>query len=146
MLLGLALSALATGHSVQAVSPSDASQIVITEAGVARRTEASKVIYCDDIAWRVSWRSDDQGELSELDIAYFAGEQGILLRNASEELADRVSNLDTLSASCNPEATTSETRSKLLLFATDKQTGEPLLGQLVITSGGRGHTWYFSAR
>jgi len=135
----------ADGRSSAQVS-GDENTIAFIGHGVARKVEATKKFFCADVQWQVSWKSDAKGSVIDAEIVYFFNDRRIVLRNASEVVREKLRNLDSVSASCDPARDGRLTVSELGLFATDKETSERLLGQLRFNHETSEAKWSFSLR
>lgn len=103
-------------------------------------------IYCKDVEWHIEWKADIKGTISKAKITYVSNKESIILRDNAIELISKAEHLDGISASCNPSDGIRSTKSNLLIMATDKETGEYILGKLVMEPNTRKAKWYFSHR
>lgn len=120
--------------------------IVIHERGVARQQETSKKIFCKNLQWQVDWKSDEYGAVTNINIVYHHDGISRNLRDEAIELMSRAENLESISASCNSGAQATSVTSSLSLFATDKESGNYIVGQLEIDAKNSRGKWYFTPR
>ena len=107
--------------------------ILVQEQGFANNYNLSKTMICRDIQWNVQASFDgSRNEPMKGVITVKVGDSGRELDELDQLIFNRISYLDSVSASCNQYQGHRHPTSKLLLRATEKESGAQLLIQVYV--------------